>query len=132
MQEEMLIPYDAVMPDDPRRVVSHVYDVAGVKEIVSSPSLLESTTVVFAYGLDLFGTRVAPSRTFDVLSPNFNKVRFLSFISSALAMLMRLGMVVGAARVDTGSAHGGHCIRQADGEEEEAQGEVVCKRIDVL
>lgn len=27
MQEEMLIPYDAVMPDDPRRVVSHVYDV---------------------------------------------------------------------------------------------------------
>ena len=91
MQEGMLIPYDPIMPDDPKRVVSHVYDVAGVKDIISSPSLLESTTIAFAYGLDLFVTRVAPSRTFDVLSPNFNKVRpVLSFSAQHSSCRCRL------------------------------------------
>ncbi|VDB86740.1 unnamed protein product [Peniophora sp. CBMAI 1063] len=85
MQEEMLIQYDPIMPDDTRRVLSHVYDVAGVKEIITSPSLLESTAVVFAYGLDLFGTRVAPSRTFDVLSPNFNKAQLVLTLGALTA-----------------------------------------------
>jgi len=41
------------------------------------PTQLESTSLVFAYGLDMFLTRVSPSGTFDVLSENFNKIQLV-------------------------------------------------------
>jgi ER membrane protein complex subunit 1 len=75
--EEGLVPYDALMPDDTRRVISHNYHVLRVQKILTSPALLESTAVVFAYGLDLFCGRIAPSGTFDVLSPEFNKAQLV-------------------------------------------------------
>ncbi|KAJ6621455.1 hypothetical protein B0H10DRAFT_2163080 [Mycena sp. CBHHK59/15] len=56
-QEEQLLPYDVIVPDDPRRTVSHEYEVAKTRNIITSPALLESTSLVFAYGLDLFLTR---------------------------------------------------------------------------
>jgi hypothetical protein len=63
--------------------------VAGVREILTAPALLESTSLVFAYGLDLFGTRVAPSKTFDVLSESFNKAQLaLTVLGLAGAIVM--------------------------------------------
>jgi len=47
--------------------------VTGVKTIISNPATLESTSLVVAYGLDIFLTRRSPSNTFDVLSDSFNK-----------------------------------------------------------
>jgi len=43
---------------------------------------------VFAYGLDMFLTRVAPSNTFDVLSESFNKVQLVITISGLLLVIM--------------------------------------------
>jgi hypothetical protein len=48
-----------------------------VKRIITSPALLESTSLIFAYGLDIFFTRVAPSGTFDVLNENFNRMQLI-------------------------------------------------------
>ncbi|KAJ7780150.1 DUF1620-domain-containing protein [Mycena maculata] len=76
-QEEQLIPYDVFIPDDPRRTISHNYEVANTRNIITAPALLESTSLVFAYGLDLFLTRVAPSNTFDILNKNFNKAQLV-------------------------------------------------------
>ncbi|KDR78137.1 hypothetical protein GALMADRAFT_94668 [Galerina marginata CBS 339.88] len=87
-QEEFLIQYDPVLPNDPRRVLSHNYDVANVQKIVTSPALLESTSLVFAFGLDMFLTRVAPSNTFDVLSENFNKVQLVFTVSGLLLAIL--------------------------------------------
>ena len=85
-QEEYLVAYDPLLPNDPKRVVSHHYDVrimtyhpcsekliyfiqvAKAVKVVSAPALLESTSLVLTFGLDMFLTRVAPSNTFDVLS----------------------------------------------------------------
>jgi len=93
-QEEFLIQYDPVLPDDPRRVLSHTYQVANTERIVTSPSLLESTSLVFAYGLDMFLTRVAPSNTFDVLSENFNKAQLVLTVGGlALAIMITKPMV---------------------------------------
>ncbi|KAJ7261871.1 hypothetical protein C8J57DRAFT_1184056 [Mycena rebaudengoi] len=89
-QEEQLIPYDVIMPDDPRRTISHQYEVAKTRNIITSPALLESTSLVFAYGLDLFLTRVAPSNTFDILSKNFNKAQ-LGLTVFLLSMGIGLG-----------------------------------------
>ncbi|KAG8893750.1 hypothetical protein FRB99_001723, partial [Tulasnella sp. 403] len=76
-QEEGLIPLDSVLSNDGRHTISRTHAVANVKEILTSPSQLESTSMVFAYGLDLFFTRVAPSGTFDLLSEDFNRVQLL-------------------------------------------------------
>lgn len=68
--------------------------VAHTKRIVTSPALLESTSLVFAYGLDLFCTRVAPSGTFDVLSETFNKVQLVLTVSGlVVAILVAVPMV---------------------------------------
>ncbi|KAI0633153.1 DUF1620-domain-containing protein [Trametes polyzona] len=87
--EEWLIQYDPVVPDDPKRVLSHNYQVAKTRRITTSPALLESTSLVFAYGLDLFSTRVAPSNTFDVLNENFNKAQ-LVFTIGGLALALSI------------------------------------------
>ncbi|KAI9509927.1 DUF1620-domain-containing protein [Russula earlei] len=76
-QEEWLVQYDPVLPDDTRRVLSHNYYVAKVRRILTAPTLLESTSIIFAYGLDLFCTRMAPSGTFDVLNETFNKAQLV-------------------------------------------------------
>lgn len=86
--EEFLIEYDPVLPNDPRRVLSHNYDVANVRRIVTAPALLESTSLIFAYGLDMFLTRVAPSNTFDVLNENFNKAQLVFTVSGLLAAIL--------------------------------------------
>ncbi len=54
--------------------------VAGIKHIVSAPTLLESTSLVIAYGLDVYQTLRRPSETFDVLSDDFNHPALLATI----------------------------------------------------
>ena len=86
--------YDALTPDDPKRVLSHAYDVHGVRGLLASPALLESTSLVFAHGLDLFASRVAPSGTFDVLSESFNKPQLVVTLAGlALAIVVTKPMV---------------------------------------
>jgi hypothetical protein len=52
--------------------------VLGAEHLSTSPTLAESTSLLFAYGLDLFLTRgLTPSGTFDILSDSFNKVQIL-------------------------------------------------------
>ncbi|KAK0497691.1 hypothetical protein EDD18DRAFT_1158925 [Armillaria luteobubalina] len=53
--EEQLMQYDPLLPDDSRRVLSHT----------------------LRFGLDMFLSRVAPSKTFDVLDENFNKAQLV-------------------------------------------------------
>jgi hypothetical protein len=50
--------------------------------------------LVFAYGLDLFFTRVAPSNTFDVLNEHFNKAQLVFTVSGlAVAIIFAKPMV---------------------------------------
>ncbi|KAJ3535734.1 hypothetical protein NMY22_g6355 [Coprinellus aureogranulatus] len=86
--EEGLFQYDPVVYDDPKRVISHTYEVANVRQIVTAPALLESTSLVLAFGLDMFLSRVAPSNTFDVLSESFNKAQLVLTITGLAAAIM--------------------------------------------
>ncbi|KAG6865380.1 hypothetical protein C0991_003083 [Blastosporella zonata] len=93
-QEEFLVPYEPILLSDPRRVLSHNYEVANIAQIITSPTLLESTSLVFAYGLDMFLTRVAPSNTFDVLNENFNKAQLVLTVTGlAMAIIITKPMV---------------------------------------
>ena len=83
--EEGLFRYSPILELDPKFFLTHAREVVGVKEIMSSPSLLESTSLVFAYGHDIFGTSVSPSMAFDVLGKGFNKVTMLLTVTALAA-----------------------------------------------
>jgi ER membrane protein complex subunit 1 len=55
---------------------------------MTSPALLESTSLVLGMGVDLFFTRVSPSGEFDVLGEGFNKVQLLATIFALAIGLM--------------------------------------------
>ncbi|KAI7872624.1 uncharacterized protein EV154DRAFT_529119 [Mucor mucedo] len=98
-QEEMLIPYGPI-PDEKRLFLTYGLDVAGVKSIISSPSLLESTALVFASGLDTFFTRSSPSKQFDVLSEDFSKAQLLLTITGLIVGIWVTGPIVRRKRVN--------------------------------
>ncbi|WWC67488.1 uncharacterized protein I206_101396 [Kwoniella pini CBS 10737] len=94
-KEEMLIPYEAMVPIDPKKVISHKYEVLGAKHLLTSAALVESTSLLFAYGLDLFLTRgITPSGTFDILSDNFNKAQLLLTLGALSAGILVAGPAV--------------------------------------
>ncbi|PQE18053.1 ER membrane complex subunit 1 protein [Rutstroemia sp. NJR-2017a BVV2] len=82
-QEEGLLRYQPAIEFDPKMIITHKREVLGIKNVITSPALLESTSLVFAYGIDIFGTRVTPSAAFDILGKSFNK---LSLVTTVLAL----------------------------------------------
>ena len=92
--EEGLIKYHPVIEIDPKSVVTHERDVLGVEKIITSPAVVESTSLVFAYGVDVFGTRVAPSFLFDILGKGFNKISLVGTVLALTAGVVALGPMV--------------------------------------
>lgn len=83
-REEGLVPYMPELPLPSESIINYHQTLLGIRDIVTSPAQLESTCLVFAYGLDLFFTRVSPSKTFDILKDDFDHV----LISSVLVFLV--------------------------------------------
>lgn len=75
--EEGLFKYNPLLEFDGRWYISHARDVVGIKTMLTLPTLLESTGLVFAFGSDIFGTRVTPSQAFDILGKGFSKVQLV-------------------------------------------------------
>jgi outer membrane protein assembly factor BamB len=78
--EEGLFKYTPNLEFDGRWYLTHSRDVAGIRSVIVSPTLLESTGLVFAFGGDVFGTRVAPSQAFDILGRSFAKLQLLGTV----------------------------------------------------
>ncbi|KAJ8672798.1 hypothetical protein QAD02_004058 [Eretmocerus hayati] len=72
MREEGVIPYMPEIPIHMDGIINYNQSIHRVAGIHTSPSGLESTCLVFVRGLDLFYTRVSPSKTFDVLKEDFD------------------------------------------------------------
>ncbi|EAQ89623.1 hypothetical protein CHGG_06242 [Chaetomium globosum CBS 148.51] len=92
--EEGLFKYHPAIEVDPKSVITHERDVLGVEKIITAPAIVESTSLVFAYGIDVFGTRVAPSFLFDILGKGFNKVALVGTVLALLAGVLMLAPVV--------------------------------------
>merc|ERR1712038_827373 len=72
MREPGLPPYVPELMFPPEVILNYNQTIAGVTNIITSPTGLESTSVVLAYGLDLYCTRVTPSKGFDLLKDDFD------------------------------------------------------------
>lgn len=79
-KEEMLIPYHPLLTVNPREVATQQHQVFGISSILSSATLLESTSIVLASGIDIFCSKRMPSRQFDKLSENFSYVQLVASI----------------------------------------------------
>ncbi|KAF5557806.1 hypothetical protein FMEXI_544 [Fusarium mexicanum] len=93
-EAEGLIQYTPSIEIDPRSVISHQRNVVGVKDILTAPVIVESTSLVVAYGVDVFGTRVAPSGVFDILGNGFNKVTLVLTVVSLLGGVLFVSPMV--------------------------------------
>uniref|UniRef100_A0A1B0D303 ER membrane protein complex subunit 1 n=1 Tax=Phlebotomus papatasi TaxID=29031 RepID=A0A1B0D303_PHLPP len=71
-REEGVIPYIPELPLPSEQVINYNQSIARIRGIYTAPSGLESTCLVIAHGLDMFVTRVAPSKTFDLLKEDFD------------------------------------------------------------
>ena len=49
---------------------------------------------IFAFGLDVFGTRVTPSGAFDVLGKSFNKLQMLATVAALFVAVALVGPLV--------------------------------------
>ncbi|CCD72387.1 ER membrane protein complex subunit 1 [Caenorhabditis elegans] len=87
MREEMMIGYMPEIAVATEEMINYNQTVHRVRGIKTSPSGLESTSLVLAYGTDLFFTRLVPSGTFDILKDDFDHV---------LISLVLTGLVVGS------------------------------------
>lgn len=92
--EEGLSRYVPAVELDPRMTVTHARDVLGVHDVIAAPAILESTSLVFAFGIDVFGSRVTPSAAFDILGKGFSKVTLLGTVAALFVGVLGLGPMV--------------------------------------
>lgn len=71
MQAEGLLPYQEELPISTMMYATLDKQVRNLRGVVTSPATMESTSLMFAHGLDLFYSRISPSRTFDLLPDDF-------------------------------------------------------------
>eukprot|EP00117_Sycon_ciliatum_P026496 scpid27070/ scgid21739/ Uncharacterized protein KIAA0090 homolog len=83
IQAEGTMPYLPELPYNTLSLINYNQSVTSVRQIHTCPSGLESTSLVFAHGLDLFFTRLSPSKTFDQLPADFDRL----FIIGILVLL---------------------------------------------
>lgn len=83
-REENLLPYMPEIPLNYEFSLNYYNYVYNVRGITTAPSGLESTSLVFTYGLDIFFTRVFPSKTFDMIREDFDYF----FISTLMVGLL--------------------------------------------
>ena len=69
--------------------------------ITVSPTGLESTCLVFASGLDLFLTHVAPSGKFDILNDDFNFAMLLLTLAALSVAVLFLNHITTASALKT-------------------------------
>ncbi|XP_068098382.1 ER membrane protein complex subunit 1 [Hyperolius riggenbachi] len=73
-REENLIPYTPDIQIHAERFINYNQTVSRMKGLYTAPSGLESTCLVVAYGLDIYQTRVYPSKQFDVLKDDYDYI----------------------------------------------------------
>ncbi|XP_063001103.1 ER membrane protein complex subunit 1 [Elgaria multicarinata webbii] len=88
-REENLMPYSPDVQIHAERFINYNQTISRMRGIYTAPSGLESTCLVVAYGLDIYQTRVYPSKQFDVLKDDYDYV----LISSVLFGLVFATMI---------------------------------------
>lgn len=93
--EEGLHQYTPFLFFSPLKYLTLDYQVHDVRGVKSTPTLLESTSLVFSYGLDCHFARDVPSQGFDKLASDFKGVLLLVILfglSAAVQLLRQMSL----------------------------------------
>jgi len=85
LREPGIPPYTPEIPIPHESLLNYNQSVERIRGIVTSPSGLESTALVLVYGLDLYGSRVAPSKGFDLIKDDFEHLMIAAVLVGLLA-----------------------------------------------
>lgn len=85
MREPGLPPYVPELVFPPEVILNYNQSLTRVKGIVTAATGLESTSVVFVHGLDLFCSLVTPSKGFDLLKDDFEHYVIASVLAGLIA-----------------------------------------------
>ena len=85
---EGLVPYMGELPIQAQGVVNYNRSVFHCRQLSTSPALLESTSLVCAWGVDVWCSRVTPSGTFDLLNEDFNAPFLLLTVTAVVAAIV--------------------------------------------
>jgi len=90
-QEEGLQQYNPYIVLNPLKFLTRNHQIANIRGIKTTDTLLESTSMIFVYGNDIHLSYDSPSMEFDKLSSDFNCVMLLSiiFVLTVLVLLLR-------------------------------------------
>merc|ERR1711974_572996 len=81
-----IIPYSPEIILFSTSYLSHTVQVERLSNIISSSAHLESTSLVFVWGLDHFFTHVRPADKFDMLSNDFDFVSLFGTLGLILVL----------------------------------------------
>ncbi|KAL4925169.1 uncharacterized protein BDV17DRAFT_284146 [Aspergillus undulatus] len=98
--EEGLMKYTPFLDFDGRWYLTHARQVAGINTVLSAPTLLESTSLVFSFGNDIFSTRATPSSAFDILGKGFSKLQLLLTIVALAVGVTLLAPIARKKQID--------------------------------
>ena len=94
--EEGLFKHSPVLDFEPKWILNHKRDLLSISGVITSPSLLESTSLVFAFGdVDIFATRVSPIGAFDMLGKGFSKLQLVATVAALAVGTGLLAPLVG-------------------------------------
>ncbi|KAF2077846.1 hypothetical protein CYY_000808 [Polysphondylium violaceum] len=85
-QEEGLIPYGPRLAFPPFFYITFNTTIPALRSIETQGTDLESTSIVLAYGVDVFCTLIAPSLPYDILSDSFNHIALI--ITSIVLLIL--------------------------------------------
>lgn len=65
-------PYQEFLPVSPVATLNAKWKLSGIEKVKVVETKFESTSLVVAYGKDVFVTKIQPDNTFDLLNDDFN------------------------------------------------------------
>ena len=102
-KKEGLVQYHELIQTVSYMTLSHNQTVEGVQSIITTPTDVESQTLLLAYGgPDIFYARTAPSKAFDLLPDNFNRVLLSIVVAGLVVALVTLRHLVSKKVVKQG------------------------------
>lgn len=102
-KKEGLVQYHELIQKVSYMALSHNQTVESVQSIITAPTDVESQTLILAFGgPDIFFTRTSPSKGFDLLPDNFNRVLLSIVVAGLVAALVTLRQLVAKKKVKQG------------------------------
>ena len=96
-KEEGLIPYSEYLPIQPTKFVTYSKQVLGLRRVDCFPTGRESSVLVLAFGMDVFASRVTPSKSFDMLEDDFS---YALLVTTILGLLVATAVLSFMVRTD--------------------------------